>query len=136
MVRIHASEPSELECSFSRCSDDRQRGLRGCASSALRRFSFGLPQRVARRLLTFEEEHSREARRSNMCGIVGYVGTRQAAPLLLEGLKRLEYRGYDSAGVALVQDPGVLEVSRTTEGLGRLEGKIARLNGHAFGAHV
>ncbi|PYP24792.1 MAG: glutamine--fructose-6-phosphate transaminase (isomerizing) [Gemmatimonadetes bacterium] len=39
-----------------------------------------------------------------MCGIVGYTGPRQAAPLLLEGLKRLEYRGYDSSGVALVDD--------------------------------
>ena len=37
-----------------------------------------------------------------MCGIVGYVGAQQAAPLLLEGLGRLEHRGYDSAGVALV----------------------------------
>src|SRR5262245_24847435 len=37
-----------------------------------------------------------------MCGIVGYVGTQQAAPLLLEGLTRLEHRGYDSAGVAVV----------------------------------
>ena len=36
-----------------------------------------------------------------MCGIVGYVGTQQAAPLLLKGLRRLEYRGYDSSGVAV-----------------------------------
>ena len=36
-----------------------------------------------------------------MCGIVGYVGVRQAAPILLEGLSKLEYRGYDSAGIAV-----------------------------------
>ena len=37
-----------------------------------------------------------------MCGIVGYAGSRQAPPLLMEGLKRLEYRGYDSAGIAVL----------------------------------
>ena len=42
-----------------------------------------------------------------MCGIVGYVGTQQAAPLLLEGLRRLEYRGYDSSGVAVCGPDGL-----------------------------
>ena len=39
-----------------------------------------------------------------MCGIVGYIGKKQAYPILIKGLKRLEYRGYDSAGCALVSD--------------------------------
>src|SRR5216683_1272344 len=45
-----------------------------------------------------------------MCGIVGYTGPRQAAPLLLEGLKRLEYRGYDSAGIEVHKAPGKISV--------------------------
>ena len=43
-----------------------------------------------------------------MCGIIGYVGKKAASPILLEGLRRLEYRGYDSAGVALVSGGDLL----------------------------
>ena len=42
-----------------------------------------------------------------MCGIIGYVGQRACKPLLLQGLERLEYRGYDSAGIALLEDDGL-----------------------------
>ena len=42
-----------------------------------------------------------------MCGIIGYVGSRECKPLLLHGLERLEYRGYDSAGIALLEGSGL-----------------------------
>src|SRR5208282_3873319 len=59
----------------------------------------------------------------HMCGIIGYVGKKAASPILLEGLRRLEYRGYDSAGVAVVQDSDLLvrkKKGRIEEGLARL----------------
>ncbi|MFN9204696.1 MAG: glutamine--fructose-6-phosphate transaminase (isomerizing) [Gemmatimonas sp.] len=59
-----------------------------------------------------------------MCGIVGYVGDRIATPMLIEGLKRLEYRGYDSAGVAIMNGKGV-ETRRAAGKIARLESAIA-----------
>src|SRR5204863_308418 len=59
-----------------------------------------------------------------MCGIVGYVGGANAVPILVDGLKRLEYRGYDSAGVAVVHD-GRLEVRRSVGKIAALESVLA-----------
>ena len=65
-----------------------------------------------------------------MCGIVGYLGPQEATPILLEGLHRLEYRGYDSAGITILGEDGKLTTvkkpgkispgfSRSTRGAGR-----------------
>ena len=58
-----------------------------------------------------------------MCGIVGYTGPRQALPVLLDGLKRLEYRGYDSAGIALISD-GKLLVEKSAGKIAALEAQL------------
>ena len=55
-----------------------------------------------------------------MCGIIGYIGSKEVVPVLVDGLRRLEYRGYDSAGIALVRD-GQVEVRRSAGKLARLE---------------
>ncbi len=59
-----------------------------------------------------------------MCGIVGYVGDKESAPILVSGLKKLEYRGYDSAGVAVVNQAKVLNVVRATGKLRNLESRV------------
>jgi glucosamine--fructose-6-phosphate aminotransferase (isomerizing) len=66
-----------------------------------------------------------------MCGIVGYTGPREAGPILIEGLKRLEYRGYDSAGIALVDEAGDMFVEKRAGKLANLQTAIADRTPHA-----
>jgi glutamine---fructose-6-phosphate transaminase (isomerizing) len=65
-----------------------------------------------------------------MCGVIGYVGRRHAKERLLSGLTRLEYRGYDSAGICLVDGDGLT----TVKAVGKLENLKGKINGHAYGA--
>jgi len=57
-----------------------------------------------------------------MCGIVAYIGSRQASPIVIKGLKRLEYRGYDSAGVALIEGSSL--------SIHKKKGKVSDLESH------
>jgi glutamine---fructose-6-phosphate transaminase (isomerizing) len=68
-----------------------------------------------------------------VCGIVGYTGTRPVVPLLISGLERLEYRGYDSAGIAVLSPEGELDVRKA---VGKLEQLTASLDGQAPEGHV
>ena len=58
-----------------------------------------------------------------MCGIIGYIGPKEVVPVLIDGLRRLEYRGYDSAGVAVVRD-GHVDLRRSAGKLSNLEDVI------------
>ncbi|MBI2165918.1 MAG: glutamine--fructose-6-phosphate transaminase (isomerizing) [Chloroflexi bacterium] len=66
-----------------------------------------------------------------MCGIIGYTGKRPAGPILMEGLSRLEYRGYDSAGIAILTPEGTLEIRKAPGKLARLASVLE--NGYPMG---
>jgi len=68
-----------------------------------------------------------------MCGIVGYIGTKDASSILLDGLKRLEYRGYDSAGVAIIDTAKKVDVRRSVGKLVNLEKKV---HSHPLKGHI
>jgi len=68
-----------------------------------------------------------------MCGIVGYVGPRDATPIILDGLRRLEYRGYDSAGLAVVRADGTIGVRRE---VGKLSGLVELVTADPVSGHV
>src|SRR5260370_18626520 len=61
-----------------------------------------------------------------MCGIVGYIGPKKVVPVIIEGLRKLEYRGYDSAGIAVVPQSGKMEIRRAPGKLRNLEEVIAK----------
>jgi glucosamine--fructose-6-phosphate aminotransferase (isomerizing) len=69
-----------------------------------------------------------------MCGIVGYIGERDSVPVIMDSLGRLEYRGYDSAGIAVIDAAGVLVGSKSEGKLARLAERLA--NGEALHGHV
>ncbi|MDD2656756.1 MAG: glutamine--fructose-6-phosphate transaminase (isomerizing) [Patescibacteria group bacterium] len=67
-----------------------------------------------------------------MCGIIGYIGKKEALPILIKGLRRLEYRGYDSAGVAIIEDSNIKRI----RSVGRIDNLADKIKNEKFTGHV
>src|SRR5262245_62147622 len=96
-------------------SATRQRRRSFCISSSRSELSRKSGSLLSRRAAT---------RTKGMCGIIGYIGEREATQILIDGLARLEYRGYDSAGVAVYEGPERTRVARCRGKLGNLQALI------------
>lgn len=71
-----------------------------------------------------------------MCGIIGYIGKKEALPILIKGLRRLEYRGYDSAGVAILENYQDKSVIKRTRSIGRIDILANKVKDENFSGHV
>ncbi len=112
-----------------RCTEEERRDLRpdrGRARRPARGRSLPVGAAAAPDCVRLTSAPSSERRRlAAMCGIVGYIGSQNAAPILMEGLFRLEYRGYDSAGIAIVSPKGT-QVYRRVGRVRELEASLPR----------
>ena len=111
----------------------RSAGVRTCVAPCMRARATMRPrEEYACRIRTDSHQSAAcSARHSQtggalMCGIIGYTGERDAAPLLLDGLQRLEYRGYDSAGIAVIDSGGKIHIAK---GAGKLSALRSGLEG-------
>src|SRR2546427_4359064 len=124
--KIGPSSKTARSSAATRNSSRRSRSAKARTSAAARRFvkTFRPMRSPFRRASNATSKTgSPTERKSDMCGIIGYIGPKEVVPVLIDGLRRLEYRGYDSAGVAVVRD-GHVDLRRSAGKLSNLEDVI------------